>query len=139
MHKELGWHTIELLTDFFANALQCMTQGAHGGLNLVVVLDTLQLCGQWLTLGLTFDLGWLAGLVGSAVFGLKFLDQRRFNLGIKELGLHAVHAFAGGAKAPLLQTHHLDVQGLVFGLLELELRAQAFDELAGVLRGFIIA
>ena len=134
VHKELRWHTVKLLADFFANALQSMAQRAHGRFNLVVVLDTLQLSGQWLALGLAFDCCRLAGLVGSPVFGLELLDQRLLNLDIKELDLGAVHAFARRAKAPLLQAHHLQIQGLIFGLFKLELCAQSFDELAGVLR-----
>ena len=68
------------------------------------------------------------------VFCLGLFDQNGFKPGLEENGLFGVQAFAGGAKAPLLQAGDLKVQRLVFGLLELELRRQALDELTCILR-----
>jgi hypothetical protein len=71
------------------------TQGAHGGSDFLVMLNTSQLRGQGLAFGLPFDVRWLARLIGGPVFGLEFFDQRRLELDIKKLGLRTVHALAG--------------------------------------------
>ena len=104
-----------------------MTLVALRRLDLVAVLDALELAGERLALGLTLRGLGRAGLVLCSVFSLRFFLQRHQGLGIKQLTLMRIHAFAALAETPLLEPRHLNAQGRVAGLLEFELNGLGFE------------
>ena len=75
MDEELRGHTVQLLADFFAAALQGVAFGTDGRLDFVAMFNPLQLTGQRLAL---WGCAWLPGLtdeVGGTVFAVRLGDQ----------------------------------------------------------------
>ena len=93
-HEELGRHTVELLADLFADALEGLATGAVRGPDVVVAIDARQVGGQRLAHGFAFDT-WRCGrrlvrLLGGRVFergvGQDGVEQHGLGAGVQALG-----------------------------------------------------
>ena len=119
-----------LLADLLADALEGLAAGAVRLLDFVVTINARQVRGQRLAYRLAFGSPRRARLLALVLRGAVFergvgqdaVEQHRLQGGIQ--------ALAGRAEAPALEPCNLEVQGLISGLLKLQLALHASEQIA---------
>ena len=127
-----------MLADLLADALEGLAAGAVRLVDLVVLVDARQVRRQRLAHRLAFGARRRARRLGLALGGPIF-ERGIEHDGIEEDGLGAaLQRLAGRAEAPALEPCNLEVQGLISGLLKLQLALQASEKIVQLAQAYLV-